>query len=63
MAKSWVEGGYYEECSGKWGLKNKREKEQKWSDPRIRWKVKWRKTETQVRKDESHLHKWRKKRK
>ena len=23
MAKPWVEGGYYEECSGKWGWKNK----------------------------------------
>ena len=32
MAKPWVEGGYYEECSGKWGWKNKE---------RERTKVKW----------------------
>ena len=32
MAKQWVEGGYYEECSGKWGCKNKE---------RERIKVKW----------------------
>ena len=32
MAKPWVEGDYYEECSGKWGWKNKE---------RERTKVKW----------------------
>ena len=30
MAKPWGEGDYYEECSGKWGRKNKeREKKSK----------------------------------
>ena len=32
MAKPWVEGGCFEECSGKWGWKNKE---------RERTKVKW----------------------
>ena len=32
MAKPWVEGGYYEECSEKWGWMNKE---------RERTKVKW----------------------
>ena len=66
MAKPWVEGGYYEECSGKWGWKNKeREKKSKVTQELVERKVKKKKNiqEIQARKKESHLHKWRKKRK
>ena len=66
MAKPWVEGGYYEECSRKWGLKNKeRKNKSKVTQKLVEIKVKKKKNiqEIQARKEESHLHKWRKKRK
>ena len=53
MAKPWVEGGYYEECSWSGVERIKRERE--------KTKVKWLKKNIQERKEESHLHKWRKK--
>ena len=45
MAKTWVEGGYYEECSGKWGWKNKeREKTKvKWLKNQLKEKWKYNK--------------------
>ena len=66
MAKPLVEGGYYEECSGKWGWTNKdRERTKvKWLKKIVKRKVKKKNIqEIQARKEESHLHKWRKKEK
>ena len=63
MAKPWVEGGYYEECSRKWGWKNKEGKNKsKVTQELVERKVKRKNIqEIQERKEESHLHKWRKK--
>ena len=65
MAKPWVEGDYYEECSRKWGWKNKRESKnkRKLTQELVERKVKKKKNiqEIPARKEESHLHKWRKK--
>ena len=54
-------GGYYEECSGKWGWKNKeRERTKKVTQELVERKVKKKNIqEIQARKEESHLHKWR----
>ena len=40
MAKPWVEGGYYEECSGNWGWKNK---EREITKEKYQLKEKWNK--------------------
>ena len=60
MAKPWVEGGYYEECSRKWGLKNKeRKNKSKVLQESVERKLK-KKQEIQAIKEESHSHKWKK---
>ena len=54
MAKPWVEGGCFEECSGKWGWKNKE---------RERTKVKWLKNSFKFKKKEKYSRITNKKRK
>ena len=65
MAKPWVEGGYYEECSEKWGWKNKEREitKEKWR--KKSWKKSKKKifenVKIQAGKEKSHLHTSRKK--
>ena len=69
MAKPWVECGYYEECSGKWGWKKKeRERtnvkwlknqlKEKWKENTINTSKKRRESLTQMKK-EGKIAMWR----
>ena len=66
MEKPCVKGGYYEERSGKWvERKRERKNKSKVTQELVERNVKKMKNihEIQARKEESHLHKWIKKRK
>ena len=60
MAMLWVEGGYYEECSGMWGWKNKEREiiKVKWLKNQLKEKWNTKNYKYNQEKKKSHLHKW-----